>query len=216
MSNNPAQWIKSNDSLYPIDGGDVFLLAQPPFREDFYHIGVETTWIQYPKADVTDWMGIRRDCLNVGDYEYYYIVDDDIIFTKESPAFIEKALQYMDDNPLCGALYFCGTVGGMCTEQKVIRIEGGHLNTNRGILIRGGHAPFHDKFHFTGACDDWALGLTKIMQGFYIARYFMAPMDVRQPTQLGRGSGTLTYDMEFIESERGFLGNCMRILSSPV
>jgi hypothetical protein len=194
------------------------LLTNPPVPEYFYPIKWNCQWkIFHTNKPLVDYFSLRQASIAMADdADLIFIFDDDFVFLEESISAINQLCYYMFDNQDCGAIYCGGNWGEEGKEHgdEIFITNKGHLNTNRGILVRNGPLVMYEEFHGLGACEDWAIGFTCLMHGNYIARRLHFPIMHRiERNTLEVDHKNINYDIGYILT-KGVLSQVMKVTKS--
>lgn len=117
------------------------------------------------------------------DPDYMIVVDDDFRFTEgthhnnfNSGERYNDAIEYMEQHRDCGVVYMKGFLGGSTKGREIVPMCSGFFETGKGMVIRGSRRPVVDPlFNVPGAGNDVALGVTSLMNGYYIAKALNTP-----------------------------------------
>jgi len=168
------------------------------------------------KGNVLDFLGARRHFLKriENDHnDYIYWCDDDFRFNSGERSYLHASSAdriydsccYLDDNPSCGLVQHMTFFGGSQAGLKIKPVRGGFFETGIGFTMRGHEAPYIDKrFNFFGAGSDVAVYITKIMNGYHIARNYNNPTRKRPTNQVVPGNPNTHYDLNYITT-KGFI-----------
>lgn len=187
MSNNIQLFHQMDNSFYYkgeniVDSFTKNVLFNPP-------IGAGTTrwgdwnvkWKSYKMEEYIDYFAIRQDSIDLaGNADFIFVGDDDMIFRKGSTAVINECVQYLINNEQCGAIYLAANFGEAYKyhENEIYVLNNGHLGINRGVVLRNRKEDKMDnRLHALGANDDFIIGYTCVLQGYYICRRLHVPID---------------------------------------
>jgi hypothetical protein len=197
-----------NNNWSCIDSFTLNVLINPPLPRDFHIFYLDykwnTKWKSYNMAPYIDFFWLRQDAISMADNaDLIFLGDDDMVFKEGSTEVINECCLYMKEYSDCGAIYLSDKFGDeyKTHDEKIYIINSGHISINRGILVRNREIVMDNRLHAVGACDDWAVGFTAMMQGYYLARKLYVPIDHPVLTRIGKmGEGGVN-----IGSDIGFL-----------
>jgi hypothetical protein len=166
-------------------------------------------WKSYYTEKYTDYFSIRQDSLAMADNsELIFIGDDDFIFQEGSIKIIHECAEYMIKNADCGAIYLGAYFGDEYKKhgEEIYIANDGHLGTNRGIMLRNRKRELLDnRLHALGANEDFVIGFTCLLQGYYICRRLNVPIKhVRERNTLTEGNQYINYDTKYLR-EHGIM-----------
>jgi hypothetical protein len=161
---------------------------------------------------VIDMLTARRAVLSMveleKDNDYIFWCDDDMRFANGTRSYLRASSAdriydsacYLDDNPNCGIVQHMTFFGGSQAALKIMPVKSGYFETGIGFLMRANDLPHIDpRFNFLGAGCDVIVYLTKIMNGYYVARNYNNPTRKRPTKQVVPGNPNRHYDLNFIQ-----------------
>jgi hypothetical protein len=158
----------------------------------------------YHHGSVIDMFTIKQDSLAMArNFELIYIGDDDFSFQEGSTEVINQCCAYMQDHLNCGAIYLGGNFGGEgdLHGNEIYITNKGHLGTNRGILVRNRYMVLDKRLHAPGANEDFVIGFTCLLQGYYIARRLHVPIGhSRERNHMSEDNLNMTYNLNFLRN----------------
>jgi hypothetical protein len=201
---------------YIIDSYTKNLLINPPMIPNDVQLLSDwnVKWKCYNSGTATDFFSIRQDSLDMaGNSDLIYVGDDDFLFNGAS-GIINECCVYMDEHQDCGAILLGANLGGEGEKHgnDIYITNNGHLNTNRGILVRNRHTVMDNRFHALGALEDTIISFTCLLDGYYIARRLNVPIkhSVERNT-LMEDHKNQNYDLKFIQT-RGIWNRVEEVL----
>ena len=189
-----------------IDSYSKYVLFNPPMpfcnRWDDWNVG----WLNYTPRGAIDYFSLRQASLDMAkNSEIIYIGDDDFIFQEGSTKVINQCIAYMQEYRDCGAIYLGKNFGkaGKNHGEGIYISNSGHLGTNRGILLRNRSEDLLDnRLHALGANEDFVIGFTCLLQGYYIARRLHVPIDhSRERNNLEEDNPNINYNLQYLRSK---------------
>jgi hypothetical protein len=191
-----------------IDSFTMNVLTNPPInRFSFINEKWNIRWKSYHMSPYIDFFWLRQDAIVMADNaDFIFLGDDDMVFREGSSEAIDECCIYMKENPDCGAIYMSNKFGDeyKTHDDKIYVINKGHISINRGILVRNREVVIDNRLHAVGACDDWAIGFTAIMQGYYLARKLYVPIEhpvVTRIGKMGEEGVNIGSDIEFLKTK---------------
>jgi hypothetical protein len=145
-----------------------------------------------------------------------FVGDDDMEFKDGSTKAINDCCRYMRDHPDCGAIHLSNKFGDeyKYRDERIYIINKGHVSINRGIILRNRPFMMDNRLHAVGACDDWALAFTSLIQGYYLARKLFVPIDhpvVTRIGKMGEPGVNLGSDLDFLQT-RGIFSKIHEVI----
>ena len=186
---------------------DVKLISIPPVKRPdgtLYMLAARRAFLQYIAID---------------DNDYVFWCDDDFRFANGSRSYLHASscdriydsCCYLDDNPGCGIVQHMTFFGGSQAGLKIVPVKGGYFETGIGFMMRGREPPYIDeRYNFCGAGNDVSVFITKIVNGYYIARNYNNPTRKKPTNQVYAGNPNKHYDLDYIR-EKGFIAQTRRI-----
>jgi hypothetical protein len=167
---------------YVINSFTKNILTNPPIYDAENLATWNYKWKSYNSFDATDYFSIRQDSLDMaGHADLIFVGDDDFKFRYEASKIINECCRYMLDNEGCGAILLGANFGdeGAKHNDDIYITNDGHLNTNRGIILRNrkGRSLMKNSLHALGAMEDSVISFTALLDGYYIARRLHVPID---------------------------------------
>ena len=146
---------------------------------------ISATWNclhkKYYSFVAIDFFSIRQDSLEMaGNADLIFVGDDDFKFNAGSSTVINECCLYMSEHSDCGAILLGANFGeeGAKHNDEIYVTNNGHLNTNRGIILRNRKEGLMDnRFFALGAMEDSVISFTCLINGYYIARRLHVPID---------------------------------------
>jgi hypothetical protein len=187
-----------------IDSFTKNILTNPPVWKHEELATWNCLWKTYNTPDqLVDYFSIRQDSLNMaGDAEYIFVGDDDFKFNEGSSEVINECINYMWNNNDCGAILLGANFGeeGAKHGDEVYITNNGHLNTNRGIILRNNRKELMvNAFHALGAMEDSIISFTCLLDGYYVARRLHVPIDhIVERNSIMLDHTNINYDKHFI------------------
>jgi hypothetical protein len=164
---------------YTVDSFTKNILVNPPIDSAIGLAGWNVKWKIYHANYCIDYFSIRQDSLEMAqNADVIYVGDDDFKFDIDASKVINECCLYMIQNPDCGAILLAANFGGLgeITGDQITIVNNGHLNTNRGIIVRNRPKLMENRFHALGAMEDSIISFTCLMDGYYIARRCNVPI----------------------------------------
>jgi hypothetical protein len=192
-----------NAPPYIIESYSKNILVNPPLQPDIYIHEWNVEWRRYESSPTIDMFSMRQDSLAMArNADVIYIGDDDMRFEEGSSEVINECCQYMDEHQDCGAIYLCGTLGGLGTQygEEIVVANDRHLSLNRGILVRNRSEILDNRLHALGANFEFIVGFTCLLDGLYVARRFHVPIQHLTKNIMKEGHENLFYDLDFIRN----------------
>lgn len=194
-----------NEPPYVIDSYTKNILGNPPLQPDIMlNDNWNYSWATYC-ANQIDYFHLRQASLKMaGDADFIFVGDDDFIFGAGAPRVINECCQYLLLNQSCGAILLGANFGGEGAKHgdEIYITNNGHLNVNRGIVLRNRDRLMDNRFHATGALEDSIINFTCLLDGYYICRRLHVPIEhsISRNT-LSTQHSDMNYDMDFIKSQ---------------
>lgn len=165
-------------------------------------------WRAY-QSEYTDYFSIRQDSLHMAhEADFIFVGDDDFVFQDGSTEIINECIRYMVINLHCGAVYLASKFGNdhITHNNEIYVINDGHLSTNRGIILRNRKEDLMDnRLHALGANEDFVIGFTCLLQGYYLARRLHMPIEHgKERNNLSEENPNKNYNLQFLK-ERGIM-----------
>ena len=193
---------------YIIDSYTVNVLINPPLsyrnvKMDRWNV----KWKIYNSFAHTDYFSIRQDSLEMaGNAELIFVGDDDFKFNEGSSETINECCLYMERNPDCGAILLGANFGkeGLDHGDEIYITNNGHLNTNRGIILRCKDRSrlMNDGFHALGAMEDSVISFTCLLDGYYIARRLHVPIEhIVERNTLSYDHDNADYNLKYLKAK---------------
>jgi hypothetical protein len=152
----------------------------------------------------TDFFSLRQDSLSMaGNSDLIYVGDDDFLFDGAS-SIINECCVYLEEHQDCGAILLGANLGGEGEKHgtDIYITNNGHLNTNRGILLRNRECLMNNSFHALGALEDTIISFTCLLDGYYIARRLNVPIThTVERNTLKEDHTNRNYDLKFIKTK---------------
>jgi hypothetical protein len=190
-----------------IDNYTLNVLTNPPIRfNQIYNERWNIKWKSYHTGRYIDFFSIRQDAIAMADNaDFIFIGDDDMKFKEGFSETINECCFYLKENPDCGAILLSGKFGDEYKYHgnEIYIINSGHVSINRGIMLRNRPNMMDNRLHAVGACDDWALNFTCLIQGYYLARKLNVPIDHDTQTRIGYMGApgvNVNSDLDFLRS----------------
>jgi hypothetical protein len=203
----------ANLSPYVIDSYTQNILVNPPLQSDIYlYSNWNIKWVSYECAVYTDYFSLRQDSLAMaGNADFIYVGDDDMRFFEGSSEVINECIKYMILNEDCGAIYLAANFGEEYKyhDKEIYVINNGHIGTNRGIILRNRPVLMDNRLHALGANEDFIIGFTAVMQGYYICRKLHVPIE--HPANNNRVGVSPNSNMDFMMS-RGIMSKVNKFI----
>jgi hypothetical protein len=195
-----------------IDSFTKNVLINPPIQKDFpqqLFLGHDWNfkWKSYHMSSYIDFFWLRQDAISMADNaDFIFLGDDDMVFREGSSEAIDECCLHMKEHPDCGAIYLSDKFGNeyKTHDKEIYIINSGHISINRGILVRNREIAMDNRLHAVGACDDWAVGFTAMMQGYYLARKLYVPIEHPVVTRIGKMGDkgvNIGSDIDFLKTE---------------
>jgi hypothetical protein len=206
-----------NEPPYIIESYTKNVLINPPLFPDYQEeIPLwNTKWRSYNSSPAIDFFSMRQDSLEMaGNADVIFVGDDDFKFEEGSSEVINECCVYLEENPDCGAILLGANFGeeGKSHRDEIYITNKGHLNTNRGILVRNRLDIMDNRFHALGALEDSIISFTCLLDGYYIARRLHVPIEhVVERNTLRSDHHNINYDLDFIKN-RGIWNKVTEIL----
>lgn len=121
---------------------------------------------------------IREDTCSIDPtYDIYVCADDDMRFGKNSAESYLKILNYMRDNPKCGAVMAMGYLGGYHNKGNIVQAVEAMWWTNRGLFLRNlPEVPWlfceHDVLKYAGTLEETYSVYCRFTKGYTGAKLF--------------------------------------------
>jgi len=205
---------------YIIDSYTMNVLINPPLS--YHNVKMDrwnVKWKCYESFAAIDYFSIRQDSLEMaGNADLIFVGDDDFKFNEGSSEAINECCLYMERNKDCGAILLGANWGeeGKLHENEVYITNKGHLNTNRGIILRNRDRLrlMNNGFHALGAMEDSVISFTCLLDGYYIARRLHVPINhIVERNSLFPGNINQNYDLDFVR-KRGIWSKVVKTLGS--
>jgi len=205
---------------YIIDSYTMNVLINPPLN--YHNVKMDrwnVKWKCYESFAAIDYFSIRQDSLEMaGNADLIFVGDDDFKFNEGSSEAINECCLYMERNKDCGAILLGANWGeeGKLHENEVYITNKGHLNTNRGIILRNRDRLrlMNNGFHALGAMEDSVISFTCLLDGYYIARRLHVPIEhIVERNSLFPGNTNQNYDLDFVR-KRGIWSKVVKTLGS--
>jgi hypothetical protein len=208
----------NNVPPYIIESYTKNILFNPPIRDDIYIDGSQWNykWLAvHTGSPKIDYFTLRQASLEMaGNADLIYVGDDDFIFGPGASGVINECCLYMEEHLHCGAILLGANFGaeGAKHGNEIYITNHGHLNTNRGIIVRNRAPVMDSNFHALGAMEDSIISFTCLMDGYYIARRLHVPIEhfVTRNT-LAEDHDNPNYDLKFIK-HRGIWNRVEEVL----
>jgi hypothetical protein len=210
MSNNMENILKLYDNFhysitppYVIDSYTVNMLTNPPVHRYFHPCVWNFKWKKYNTTMATDYFSMRQDSLKMADdADVIFVGDDDFVFNIGSSEVINECCLYLKRNVDCGAILLGANFGeeGAKHGDEIYITNNGHLNTNRGIIVRNRMNLMDNRFHALGAMEDSVISFTFLINGYYIARRLHVPIDhIVERNTLKVEHNNINYDINYLK-----------------
>jgi hypothetical protein len=181
------------------------ILTNPPIPSLFVHPKWHTKWVNYNSNIAVDYFALRQDSFTMANNaDIIYMGDDDMKFKKGSTEIINKCCQYMKNNPTCGIIFLGGKFGGegALHNDEIFIANKGSMGTNRGILIRNRPIIMDNRLHALGSCEELAMGLTALMQGYYITRRLnISEIEHESKGRISEDNENINYNLSFLRTK---------------
>ena len=191
---------------YVIDSFTKNALTNPPIFDHEELATWNCQWKTYNSFNAIDYFSIRQDSLKMaGNADFIFVGDDDFKFRLGSSSVINECCRYMWENHDCGAILLGANFGeeGLMHEKEIYITNKGHLNTNRGIILRNNRQELMmNAFHALGAMEDSIISFTCLMDGYYIARRLHVPIDhIDERNSILTDHPNINYDKNYIVTQ---------------
>ena len=205
-----------NVAPYIIDSYTLNVLTNPPIAPELFLKKWNVKWKKYhTESPAIDYFSIRQDSLDMaGHSELIYVGDDDFKTRDNFSEVINECFLYMYRNKDCGAIILGANFGeeGKLHGNDIYITNNGHLNTNRGIILRNREKLMDNNFHALGAMEDSVISFTCLMDGYYVARRLHVPVDhIVERNSLRENHENINYDFSFLKN-RGIWNKVHNIL----
>jgi hypothetical protein len=207
MSNDVTDFYRMCDSFHfksgnAVDSFTKNVLFNPPVPPTNRWDDWNVRWKAYHSGEYTDYFSIRQDSLAMAENaDIIFVGDDDFIFQEGSSQVIDECCFYMDENKDCGAIYLAANFGDAYKSHgnEIYIINNGHLGTNRGIILRNREVMMWNEFHALGANEDFIIGYTCVLQGYYLCRKLHMPIE--HPANNNRIGTSKNSEIDFLMSK---------------
>jgi len=193
---------------YIIDSYTMNVLINPPLS--YHNVKMDrwnVKWKCYESFAAIDYFSIRQDSLEMaGNADLIFVGDDDFKFNEGSSEAINECCLYMERNKDCGAILLGANWGeeGKLHENEVYITNKGHLNTNRGIILRNRDRLrlMNNGFHALGAMEDSVISFTCLLDGYYIARRLHVPIEhIVERNTLSYDHDNADYNLKYLKAK---------------
>ena len=205
-----------NVAPYIIDSYTLNVLTNPPIVPGSSLKNWNINWKKYhTESPAIDYFSIRQDSLAMADNsELIYVGDDDFKTRDDFSETINQCCLYMHQNRDCGAIILGANFGeeGKLHGNEIYITNSGHLNTNRGIILRNRKRLMDNRFHALGAMEDSIISFTCLIYGYYVARRLHVPVDhVVERNSLKIDHDNVNYDLNYLKN-RGIWSKVDKLL----
>jgi hypothetical protein len=187
---------------YIIDSYTKNILLNPPIFANELLSTWNCKWKTYESFNAIDYFSIRQDSLDMaGHAKFIFVGDDDFKFNDGASKVINECCKYMEIHKDCGAILLGANFGeeGSKHGNEIYITNNGHLNTNRGIILRNRINLMDNRLHALGAMEDSVISFTCLRMGYYIARRLHVPIDhIVERNSIMLNHNNINYDKEYI------------------